>query len=100
MKISGELSDAVAQSLSANVDQCLVTSTGGYVVYKGKFHNLSLSHHLTWPLLTDLFFVVPGVNWSLPSMLGRHTVAFRTGTSPLCHIQLIVKLLILALIVF
>ena len=45
----------------------------------------SLSHHLPWRLLADLFIVVPGVNWSLPSMLGRHTVGFRTGTSLLCH---------------
>ena len=25
--------------------------------------------------------MVPGANWSLPSMLERNTVAFRTGTS-------------------
>ena len=62
---------------------------------------MSLSHRLLWPLLVDLFIVVPGVNWSLPSMLGRHTVEFRTGTS-LPAMQLIgssFKLLMLTLIV-
>ena len=57
---------------------------------------LSPSNHLLWPLLVDLFIVVPGANWSLLSMLGQHIVEFRTGTS-LPAMQF--KLLMLTLIV-
>jgi hypothetical protein len=43
---------------------------------------LFLTIYLPWPLLADLFIMVRSVIWSLPSMLGRHTVAFRTGNTP------------------
>ena len=62
-----------------------VSDSGGLCVYKGSWIiMLSLSHHLPWRLLADPFFVVPGVNWSLHLMLGRHTVAFHTGTALPC----------------
>ena len=85
-----------------SVDQC---DCAGYMWYIRESYKLSLSHHLLCQrrLLPNLFIKEPVVNLSLPSMLGRHTVAFRTGCTSFTAMRIIgslFKFLMPALIVF
>ena len=93
--------------LPSTTTSITTVSIVGAMWYIREGYRLSLSHHLLyqWCLLGDLFkfIVVPVTNWSLPSMSGRHTVAFRTGCTSFTAMRIIgslFKFLMPALIVF